>query len=46
MLAAALDMEVEEYIQRFAQERDERGHRLVVRNGSLPERTICAPEGR
>lgn len=45
MLAAALDMEVEEYIQRFAQERDERGHRLVVRNGSLPERTILTGVG-
>ena len=45
MLAAALDLEVEEYIQRFAQERDGRGHRLVVRNGSLQERTILTGVG-
>jgi transposase-like protein len=40
MLAAALASEVEAYIQRFADERDGAGHRLVVRNGYLPERMI------
>jgi transposase-like protein len=45
MLAVALEVEVEEYIQRFAAERDELGHRLVVRNGSLPERTILTGVG-
>jgi transposase-like protein len=45
MLATALEQEVEEYIQRFAKQRDERGHRLVVRNGSLPERTILTGLG-
>src|SRR5258705_13860294 len=34
MLAEALQAEVEAYIARFADEGDERGHRLVVRNGS------------
>ncbi|MCZ7644968.1 MAG: IS256 family transposase [Planctomycetota bacterium] len=40
LLAAALNAEVEEYLQRFERARDERGHRVVVRNGYLPERTI------
>jgi hypothetical protein len=34
MLAEALQAEVDDYIARFAAERDENGHRLVVRNGS------------
>jgi hypothetical protein len=33
MLAAALEAEVNQYIAELAAERDERGHRLVVRNG-------------
>ena len=33
MLAAALQAEVAAYIERFADVRDENGHRLVVRNG-------------
>ncbi|MCZ7649498.1 MAG: IS256 family transposase [Planctomycetota bacterium] len=40
LLAAALNAEVEEYLQRFERARDERGHRVVGRNGYLPERTI------
>ncbi len=40
LLAAALNAEVDEYLQRFEQARDGRGHRVVVRNGYLPERTI------
>jgi putative transposase len=40
ILATALDAEVEECIERFAGRRDEKGHRLVVRNGFLPERSI------
>ena len=40
LLAEAIDQEVEEYLQKHEQARDERGHRLVVRNGRLPERTI------
>ena len=33
MLAEALQAEVDAYIARFADDRDENGHRLVVRNG-------------
>ena len=33
MLAEALRAEVEAYIAQFADVRDEKGHRLVVRNG-------------
>ena len=40
MLAAAIENEVEEYLAAHAQGRDEAGHRLVVRNGYLPHRTI------
>ena len=40
LLTAALDAEIEEHLQRFAQARSEDGRRLVVRNGFLPERTI------
>lgn len=40
LLAEAIESEVEDYLGEHAQARDERGHRLVVRNGRLPERTI------
>ena len=40
MLAAALEAEVESYLAQHADARDEAGHRLVVRNGRCPERTI------
>lgn len=40
LLAKAIEGEVEEYLLKHARERDEGGHRLVVRNGRLPERTI------
>lgn len=33
MLVQALNLEVEEYIQKFVNEKDDSGHRLVVRNG-------------
>jgi len=33
MLAAALQAEVAAYLERFADQLDENGHRLVVRNG-------------
>ena len=45
MLAAALQAEVDEYIQRHANERDENGHALVVRNGRSQERTIQCGAG-
>jgi len=40
MLAEAIESEVAEYIARHAHLRDDQGHRLVVRNGHLPARTI------
>lgn len=36
LLGQAIEREVEEYLEEHALERDERGHRLVVRNGRLP----------
>jgi putative transposase len=46
MLAAALEAEVEAYIAAHSQEVDERGHRLVVRNGHAPTRTITTGVGQ
>ncbi len=40
MLAMAIEDEVEEYLGHHACVRDDQGHRLVVRNGHLPARTI------
>jgi hypothetical protein len=40
MLAAAIENEVCEYIGRYEHLHDGQGHRLVVRNGRLPARTI------
>ncbi len=45
MLAAALQAEVEAYVERFAGERDENGRRLVVRNGSAEPRTVLTSAG-
>jgi transposase-like protein len=45
MLAEALQAEVDAYIARFAGERDERGHRLVVRNGSHQPREVLTSAG-
>ncbi len=46
MLAAALEAEVDAYIAELASERDERGHRLVVRNGHAEPRTITTAAGQ
>lgn len=46
MLEAALQAEVENYIQRHSQERDENGHALVVRNGFARERTVQCGAGQ
>jgi putative transposase len=46
MLAAALEAEADEYIARLAGEFDERGRRLVVRNGHAEPRTITTAAGR
>jgi hypothetical protein len=40
MLAEAIENEVAEYLDRHACVRDDRCHRLVIRNGHLPARTI------
>lgn len=45
MLATALEAEIAEFLQRFEHLRDESGHRLVVRNGHLPERNIASGIG-
>lgn len=40
MLQQAVENEVEEFMKQFYNIRDEQGHRLVTRNGYLPEREI------
>ena len=40
MIAAALRAEADEYVERFSDELDEDGHRLVVRNGRARERKV------
>jgi putative transposase len=40
MLAAAVENEVEEYIDAHADQQDGAGRRLVVRNGHLPQRSV------
>ncbi len=46
MLATALEAEVDAYITGFAALVDERGHRLVRRNGHAPARTIATGTGQ
>jgi hypothetical protein len=44
MLATALKAEVAAYLAAFAEQRDERGRRLVVRNGHAETREVrCSP---
>jgi putative transposase len=45
MIAAALEIEVDEYVRRFAEERDEGGRAKVVRNGRGKERTVTMGAG-
>ncbi|MET7719016.1 IS256 family transposase [Streptomyces sp. NPDC005407] len=45
MLAAALEAEVDQYIDKLADRRDEAGRRLVVRNGHHAERTVTTAAG-
>jgi putative transposase len=45
MLAAALELEVDEYITALADQLDERGRRLVVRNGHARRRMITTAAG-
>ena len=46
MLAAALEAEVDAYVERLVDEVDEDGNRLVVRNGHANPRTITTGAGR
>jgi putative transposase len=46
MLAVALEAEVDAYIAGYAPQVDERGHRLVRRNGHAPARTIATGVGQ
>ncbi len=45
LLQAAIEHEVAEYISCFQNIKDEQGRRMVVRNGSLPERSILTGIG-
>ena len=45
MIAAALRAEADEYVERFSDEVDEDGHRLVVRNGRAKERKVTVGSG-
>jgi putative transposase len=45
MLAAALEAEVDAYLAEVARERDERGRRLVVRNGHAEPRQVMTAAG-
>lgn len=45
MLAAALEAEVDAYVAALVEERDERGRRLVVRNGHAERRTVTTGAG-
>jgi hypothetical protein len=45
MIAAALRAEADEYVERFVDEVDEDGHRLVVRNGRARERRVTVGSG-
>src|SRR5918994_483646 len=46
MLAVALEAEGDAYIAGYAEQVDERGHRLVRRNGHAPARTIASGVGQ
>jgi len=46
MLAAALEAEVDAYIACYATLTDERGHRLVRRNGHAPARQVATGTGQ
>jgi hypothetical protein len=45
MLTTAIEAEVREWIEGHEHLQDERGHRQVVRNGYLPERSITTGIG-
>jgi putative transposase len=45
MIAAALELEVDEYVRRMSEWRDDRGRALVVRNGHADERKVTVGSG-
>lgn len=45
MLAQAIEQEVADYLDRHAEQRDAQGHRMVVRNGYKPPRSLQTPLG-
>ncbi|MBI9100490.1 MAG: IS256 family transposase [Spirochaetaceae bacterium] len=45
MLIQAIENEVDEFIEKHSLKVDENGHRIVVRNGHLPERVIVSGLG-
>jgi putative transposase len=45
VIATALEAEVADYVERFADERDDDGKRLVVRNGRARERKLTVGSG-
>ena len=45
MLAEALELEIAEHLEQYAQIRDEQGHQQVVRNGHCKERKIVTGVG-
>src|SRR5215203_5881869 len=45
MIATALKAEADEYVERYADERDQDGKRLVVRNGRARERSVTVGSG-
>src|SRR4051812_8833947 len=45
MIAAAMEAEVDQYVNGCVDERDEHGHRLVVRNGRARERKLTIGSG-
>ena len=45
MLAAALEAEVSDFLDRHQHQRDEAGRRQVIRNGRLPEREVLTGAG-
>jgi putative transposase len=45
MIAASLRAEADAYVERFSDERDEDGHRMVVRNGRARERRVTVGSG-
>lgn len=45
MIEAALAVEVEQYVARLREHRDEQGHAQVVRNGRGEERTVTVGSG-